>query len=639
MLQSMRDKTVGWLAWAVIILIGGPMALWGVDSFFLGGGDPVVAKVGSQKIHQSQFRNQFENRYQQLQRMLGENFRADQFDKTRFEKAVLDDMVQETLLLRYAEEEGYQATDATLFAYLRTIPAFQKDGKFDSATYQETLSRMGRSAQQFEADLRAAMQIEQMRGTVIETSFVTEAEAQLANRLQNQQRWLSYALFEPARYRSEITVTPEQIQERYESAKARYMAPERIKLAYVELALETLPPADVPSDDVLKVMYEAEKAGRFTTPEQRKARHILINFGADKDAAKARIEKLAADLKAGRDFAELARQNSDDTGSREQGGDLGWVRRGQMVAEFESALFNLDAGQTSAPVETQFGWHLIRLDELKSEQVRGFAAVREELIALYREREAQKRYQDYQEKLEQLAFESPSSLEPVARELGLEIRTTDWFTRAGGAGLAANSAVKQAAFSDELLKDNENSKPLSLGEGRVAVVRKDEYEAPRQRPLEEVAGQIEAELAEELARARAQSEAEAALAAAREGTALYDALKARGIELLTPGLVKRDNAGIDRAILEALFKLPRPQDGGASYGKTVLGTGAVAVLALSKVEAPEAAEAITLSGNLRDLRAGAEFNAYRKRIEQQVPVRITVPESADSAARGATADL
>jgi peptidyl-prolyl cis-trans isomerase D len=629
MLQSMRDKTAGWIAWAVVIIIGGPMALWGVDSFFLGGGDPVVAKVGDQKIHQSQFRNQFENRYQQLQRMMGENFRADMFDKARFEQAVLDDMVQETLMLRYAADQGYQATDATLFAYLSTIPAFQKDGKFDSTTYQETLSRMGRTPQQFEADLRAAMQIEQMRGAVIETGFVTAAEAQLANKLQNQQRWLSYALFDPARYRAGISVTPEQVQARYDSAKARYMAPERIKLAYVELALDQLPQAEAPSDDVLTVMYEAEKDGRFTTEEQRKARHILVNFGADKDAAKARLEKLAAQIKGGADFATLAGENSDDTGSKGIGGDLGWIRRGQMVREFETALFELAPGKLSEPVETQFGWHLIRVDEVKPSQVRSFADARAELIELYQSRELQKRYQDYQEKIEQLAFENPSTLEPIAKDLGLSIQTTDWFTRAGGSGLTAHSAVKQAAFSDELLQDNENSKPLSIGENHIVVVRKAEYEAPRQRPLDEVAADIEAELREELARAQAVADAEAALAATGEGTALFDAVKAKGVELLTPGLVKRDNAGIDRAILETLFKLPRPKEGGASFGKTTLANGAVAVLALSGVQEPDGTEAAQLSASLRDLRAGAEFNAYRERIEQEVPVKINAPAVAE----------
>lgn len=634
MLQAIREKVVGWVIWVVLVLVGVPFAFWGVDSFFMGGGDPVVAKVGGQKIYQSQFRNAYENRYQQFQQMMGENFRADMFDKARFEKAVLDDLVQEATMRRYTEDAGYRASDAALFEYLSTIPSFQKDGKFDSVTYQETLSRMGRSPQKFEGDLRSAMESDQLRSAVVDTTFVTEHEARAAERLQNQERELSYVSLDPAQYRAQIALTPEQITQKYEAAKASYMAPERVKLAYVELSLEALPKANPPADDVLKVMYEAEKAGRFTTAEQRKARHILINFGADKAAAKTRIEGLAAQLKSGQDFATLATANSDDPGSKPTGGDLGWVKRGQMVGEFEEVLFKLETGKTSEPVETQFGWHLIRLDELKAQQVRAFEepTVKQELIDLFQSREQQKHYQEKQEKLEQLAFEKSGSLDEVAKELGLSVQVTEWITRAGGSGIAANETVKQAAFSDVLLKDNENSKPLSLGEGRVAVVRKAEYEAPRQRTLDEVKSEIETALLDELARNRAGEEAEQILQAAKAGKPLVDAAKDKNLQAQTPGLVKRDNAGMDRMILDALFKLPRPAEGTVSYGKTTLANGGLAVLALSKVQDSAAADLAPARSQLQGLRAGAEFNAYRKAIEKAVSVKLYEQPQTETAA-------
>lgn len=635
MLQTIRDKVVGWMIWVVLLLVGVPFAFWGVDSFFLGGGDPVVAKVDGQKIYQSQFRNAYESRYQQLQQMLGENFRADMFDKARFEKAVLDDMVQETVLRQHAQDSGYRATDAALFAYLSTIPAFQKDGKFSTESYQEALARIGKTPQKFESDLRSAMEIEQMRAAVTETAFVTPVELAQAERLKSQERGLSYATFEPAQYASKLSITPEQVQQKYEASKSAYMAPERIKLAYVELSLATLPKAQPPSEDVLKVMYDAEKDGRFSTAEERKARHILVNFGADKSAAKKKIEGLAAQLKQGKEFTEVASASSDDPGSKAQGGELGWVRRGQMVKEFEDALFGLSAGAISEPVETQFGWHLIKLDELKAPRVRPFseASVRQELIDLFQEREAQKRYQEYQEKMEQLAFENTSSLEPVAKALDLTVQTTDWFTRAGGAGITANSAVKQAAFSPELLQDNENSKPLSLGEGRVAVVRKAEYEAPRQRALDEVKAEVEAALVADLTQAQATADADAVLGAAKGGKPLADAAKDKGVEIHAPGLVKRDTAGIEPAILGALFKLPRPAAGAASLGKATLPGGSIVVIALDSVQdTATPAEAVTTARNpLRDLLAGAEFNGYRKAVEQQISVKLMDVPQPDAA--------
>ena len=635
MLQNIRDKIVGWVIWVVLLLVGVPFAFWGVDSFFLGGGDPVVAKVGSQKIYQSQFRASYENRYQQLQQMMGENFRADMFDKGRFQKAVLDDMTQEAMMRQYTHDAGYRANDAALFEYLSTVPVFQKDGKFDSVAYQEALARQGMTPTKFESQLRNSMEIDQLRGAVTDTAFVTGPEAEQADRLQHQERWLSYVSFEAGKYRDKITLTPEQIKAKYESSKAAYMAPERVKLAYVELALDSVPKADAPKQDVLKVMYDAEKDSRYTTPEQRKARHILVNFGADKEAAKKKIEGIAAELKSGKDFSDLAKARSDDPGSKGAGGDLGWVRRGQMVKPFEDALFSMKAGELSGPVESQFGWHLIKLDELKPQQTRPFAdaEVQHQLIELYQTREAQKHFQELQEKLEQSAFEQSASLDGVAKDLGLQVQTTDWFPRAGGSGIAANNAVKQAAFSPEIIKDNENSKPIPVGDNKVVVIRKAEYEAPRQRPLEEVTAEIQAALTDELSRAQAAADADLVLKTAQGGKAFADAAREKGAEPVSPGLVKRDNAGIDRAVLDALFKLPRPRQGGASYGKAQLASGNVVVLALSAVQDPPAGggDAARSRAQLRDLRAGAEFNGYRKAVEQKVKVRIVNPPQVEEA--------
>lgn len=633
MLQAIREKIVGWVIWLVLAMVGVPFAFWGVDSFFLGGGDPVVARVGNQfngqKIYQSQFKSALERAYQDLQRR-----GANGVDRKLLEKAVFDDMIQKAVFRRYARDQGYRATDAVLFSNISSDAAFQKDGKFDTATYEERLGQRGRTPQQYENELRLMLESYQLADAVIDSAFVTPVEAAQTGRLQGQERNLSYASFDPAKYKDKIKVTPEQVKQKYESSRSQYMAPERIKLAYVELALDALPKADPPGDDVLKVMYEAEKDGRFTTPDQRKARHILVNFGTDKSAAKAKIEALAAQLKSGKDFAELAKASSDDPGSKSQGGDLGWVKRGQMVKEFETVLFELkSAGQVSEPVESQFGWHLIRLDELKPRQIRPFsdAAVRQELIDLFQAKESQKRYQEYQDKIEQLAFESPTSLEPVAKELGLQVQTTDWFTRAGGSsGISAEAAVKQAAFSEEVLKDGENSKPLAVGENRVAVVRKAEYEAPRQRALEEVAAEVETALVAEQANAQAMADAEAVLAAAKGGKTLADAVKEKGADLNTPGLVKRDAAGIDRSILNELFKLPRPAAGAASYGKAKLGgSGAIVVLGLSQVQEAEAAAAPTTGRMQRDMRAGSEFDGYRKAVETEISVkRYEQPEAA-----------
>jgi len=633
MLQQIRDRTSGIVAGAIVGLLVVPFAFFGIETFSGGGGDPVVAKVGDQKILQSEFQNAYDQSYRQYLARMGENFKPEQFNAANFRKLVLDDMTHESMMRQFAEESGYRANNAVVFEYLQQIPFFQKDGAFDTETYRSALARQGTSVTRFEEQLRNTIAIEQMRGGVLETAFVTDADIQQAWRLAMQDRVVEYAVFDQAKYLAQASVTDEQIKARYDQKKAQLMAPERIRLAYVELSVEALTQASPPGQDVLKAVYDAEKAGRFTTQEQRKASHILINFGADKGAAQKKAEGLAAQLKSGGNFAELARANTDDTGSKDKGGDLGWLKRGQMPESFEKELFDLKAGEVAGPIETEFGWQLIRLDELKPSVVRGFADadVQQELITLYQNRELQKRFQELSGKLEQLAFENNASLDPVAKELGLQVQTTDWFTREGGSGIAANAAVQQAAFSQEVRADNENSKPIAVGDSSYVVVRKAAYEAPRQKPLAEVSESLREELRADAAKAQAQADAKKLIAELRAGKPLAEAATALSAELRSPGAIKRFQQGEDGKLLQALFKLPRPAAGKPQISELVLASGNVAVVSLNEVRdpvPPTAEELSQLRPRLREMQAGAEFTAYQKAIGEKVKIELVNPPAA-----------
>lgn len=640
MLQEIRDKLTGWIVWVVVGLIGIPFALWGVESFFTSGSDPVVVKVGNQDITQSQFRRAYEQRYQQFQAMMGERFRADMFDQNKFREAVLSDMTQESMMRQYVSQSGYRAGDASLLKYLSAIPAFQKDGQFSTDAYRSALNRQGLTPTRFEAQLRDSMEIDQLREAVIDTAFVTDADVEQAYRVANEERGLSYAVLDTAKYLPQVTVTDEQIKSRYDTDKSKYMAPERIKLAYVELSMDDMAKGAVPTPDVLKVIYNAEKDSRFSTPEERKASHILVAFGADKSVAKQKIEEYAAKLKKGADFAQLAKEVSDDTGSKAQGGDLGWIKRGGMMSDqFEKPLYALTkVGEVTEPVQTQYGWHLIRLDEIKPAKTRPFEdpSVQTELADLYRQRELQKRFQEQSEKLEQLAFENPASLDAVTKALNLQVQTTEWLTRAGGPGIGANDAVKQAAFSKEVVSDGDNSKPLTLAPGKVVVIRKAEYEAPRQKPLAEVIDAVRGGLQQEAARAKASTEASQMAAAARAGHVPAELAAARGLTLKNAGLVRRDNSNEDRAIIAALFRLPRPKQGSVGASDIKLANGDTAVVILNEVKdapwpATDPAAVAKEQQQLRDALAGAEFNSYRKSIEKHIKVKVVNPLEQEAA--------
>ncbi len=628
MLQSIRDRLSGPIIWFVIGLICIPFAFWGIQSFRGGSADPIVAKVGDHEITQAEFRQGYDQRYQQLQSLLGDNFRPEMIDTARFRQNVLDDMVQEQVLRQYARDAGYRATDAAVFDYLGSVPAFQENGRFSVQIYRDLLARRGMQAQAFESQMRQSLVIDQLRESVIDSAFVTDQEALLVRRMEAQSRDIGVAVLPIARLKDQMSADDAQIKTRYESDKSRYQAPERLKLAYIDLDMAELPKAANPGPEVLKAAYEAEKDSRFTGSEERHARHILVSFGADKAASKAKIEKIAALLKGGANFADTAKQNSDDTGSKPQGGDLGWIKRGTMTQSFEKALFDLKAGETSEPVQTEFGWHLIRLDEIKPPTLRPFEAadVQSELLEVYQQREAEKRFQELSEKLEQLAFENPASLEPVAKALELPIKTTDWFARTGGKGIASEESVRTAAFSPEILKDNENSKPLSAGVGHVVVVRKSEYEAPRQRSLQEVVEQVREDVKVELAKAQISTKATALQAALRGGESLESAAAAQGADVVYNAPVRRRDSAPERAVLDAVFKLPRPAAGTPGVGQVTLANGDLAVLLLRSVEDPSLATPNpTERKQLRDVVAGAEFTALRKVLEGDFKIKIENP--------------
>lgn len=622
MLQNMRDRMTGPFVWVIVGIIVVPFAFFGIETLRTGGGDPAVVKVDGQKITESQVRRGTEQRIQQLQQLMGDSFRQDLIDTQRFRQAVLDDMVQETVLRQHAEAAGYRASDGALFEAIAAVPAFQADGKFSTEAYRARVSQMGTSVPRFEAQLRESLVLDQLREGVLASAFVPPVAASNAYRLQQQRRELTYAVFEASRYLPKVQVTAEEVAARYEERKSSLQAPERVQLQYLELALADLPPAPVPTDDMLRAVYEADKAARFSTPEERRASHILVNFGADKDAARARIEQLAGMVAKGSDFASLASSQSDDPGSKSKGGDLGWIKRGQMLEKFEQALFALAKGEVSAPVETEFGWHLIKLVELRPASVKPFEdpQVRGELTRLFQQRDAERRYREKLEQMEQLAFESPGTLDPVAKALGLPLQTSGWITRAAGEGPFANPVLREAAFTADVVVSGENSKPLPAGDNRVVVLRKAAHEPPRQRTLEEVQDTLREQLRAEAAARQAQADAKAALEALRGGAGIAAVARERGIAFQAPGLVSRNAPGIEPAVVEQLFRLPRPESG-TRWDTVALPGGNVAVVGVAQVVdgdfANAPADGPATVQQLREARAGAEFLAYRDYLKSR----------------------
>lgn len=631
MLQNIRDRATGPVAWFILGLLILLFSLWGIESYFTTAPNPKLAEVGDVEITRADLQQAYDQRYQRLQALLGENFNHDMIDPKAFRRSVLDDLVQNSLLEQYVDDQRYRVSDVQVLAYVKTLPAFQVEGGFSAEAYQAALARQGMTASYYENQVRAALQVEQLRAGLIESAVVTARDIETHWRLDQQQRETAVLKFDAQRYLAEINPGEAEIAARYAQDKNQFLTPERVRLEFVELDRNTLPPAGAPERALLQALYEAEKQTRFSRPEERQARHILIEVNAKTSDAKAQEQarNLRDQLAKGGDFAALARQHSDDPVSKSRGGQLDPATRGVMDPVFEDALFKLKTDEISQPVRSAFGWHLIRLDSISAEKVKPLSdpTVREEVLTLYREREADERFRQMAEKLDELSFEHAASLQPVAQALGLKVQSSEWLTREGGAGIGAIKEVVDTAFSDAMLKDKVNSAPVKAGATRLLVIRVAAHEASRQRPLNEVRADIIAVLKQEAARSKAQRQGQQALAELRKGAKPEAVAIALNGSFERPGFIGRKSDALTAPIVAELFRMPRPKPEQASYAGVSLGDGGYAVLVLTAVQDGNVA---TLSAQDREAQVqalagrltGAEFAAFKRALEKDIDVIV-----------------
>lgn len=582
MMQAIRDAITGWLAYAVIAVLIIPFAFWGVGDYFGFFGDNYAAKVNDVEIPLQRYRVEYNQRYAQTRDAYGDQFDPDFIDEAALRQRVLDEMIEAEVLYQYARERGYRVSDEQIVERIHTVPAFQEDGVFSSERYRYLLQMNGLTPSQFEADMRRSMVLAQFQGGVVDSAFLPEAMIESIVRIVEQRREFAWAEVPAAEFRDGIEVTEEQVAEYYERNARRFMTDERVDLEYVVLGTEALAGRIEVNEDELRAFYE-ERAQQIGATEERRARHIMVE---DESAA----AELKARLDAGEDFAALAAEHSVDTDTAADGGDLGWVGRDFFMPELEEAIYSLDEGAVSEPVRTGFGWHLVRVDEIRAgEEREPFEAVRDELADEFRTREVERRFYDMVERLADLAFENPDSLVPAADTLELEIGRIEGVTRGQGDGLAADARVRNAAFSPEVLEERYNSRLLELDDDRVAVVRVAAHEPPRQRELEEVADRIREVLVRERARERAAEVAETLVERARGGEALADLAREFSAVWHAPRTVSRGSQDVPPPVTAAVFRAPRP-DSEAPVIRTVQVGDDIAVFQLLAVNAGTGAD-------------------------------------------------
>lgn len=594
MLQQIREKLGGWPAKIVFGLMVFVFSFFGIESYFVARNETWVAKVDGREIPQQQFQNEF-NAYRQQQLAIPGNTKdAADFEKAEVKRAVLDRLINQQLLLNANEKLGIVVPDSAVRAQIAQVPQFQVDGSFNSDAYLATLAASGKTPQQYQDEVRAGLAVSQLPGALVDTAFATDADADAFLRLRLQVRDFRYVEL-PPQQPDNTQVGDDEIAAYYRAHSRDFMSPEQVSLQYIELDAATMKVDAATDDATLKALYEKDKS-HFSMPEQRLASHILIKAPpnatpAQQRAALAKAQQIDQLARApGADFARLAQQYSDDLGSKNQGGDLGWIGKGDTDPAFEAALFAMQKGQISDPVLSPEGYHIIDLLDVRTGQVKTFEEVRDQLAAEAAKSARESAFSELGNKLTDAIYQDPSSLAPAAKALGLTVQTTPLFTRAGTAsGIAANKAVVKAAFSDQVLVQGNTSDPIDLGPNHIAVVHIAEHVPARPRPLEAVRDAIRRDILQARADAKSKRQADALFALLQKSGDLDAIAKNANQPVKQASAVARDAKDFDPALLATVFRMPRPTPGKPDPALVSLSGGGYALVALNAVRDGDAA--------------------------------------------------
>lgn len=632
-LQKFRDRLTGVMAIFVLALLAVPFALVGVNSYFSPDTENNIAIVNKEGITLSDYNTSFQNYRERMRSFLGENFDAERFDGPVVRRQHLDSMIDQELLRQAAAETGLSVDDQTLAQAIRDIPGFQVDGEFNVEVYQSQLSAQGLTPQAFESRMRASMVLRQYPATISASAIATPREVDEYIRLQEQERVFGALLVMAELDEAEpAPVDDERIQSWYESHSEDYRLPERVVVEYVELNAAEMEAEEPVDEDTLRQRFE-EQAGRFITPEARLASHILIEVDptageAEIETAREKAQALYERAIAGEDFAELAREHSEDRGSAASGGDLDWVEPGVMVEAFENALYELTMeSPISEPVQTGFGWHVIQLRDIRPAEGMTFEEARGTLEAEIVAERNERRFLEVADRLVDIVYEDPTTLEAAADELGLEIQVAGPFDRSGAEeGVAANPKFVETAFSDLVLLQGSASDPVDLGPNHIAVLRLREHLPEAPRPLEEVRDEVIAAIQRDDAMQGAESRASALLERLQAGESLQALSEETGLGFVESEGATRTASEISPDLRTELFEMAAPSEGSVSREVVPLDEG-YAVVELREVKPgslseEEQARRDSYRRRLANVRASIETQAFLRMLREQSEIRV-----------------
>lgn len=523
MLEAIRSHAQGWLVKVILGLIAVTFALFGMDSYLQGdrrGG--AIAEVGDIGITRESLADETRRQADRMREALGPAFDPSVTETRDFRQQVLEALIDRFALIQEAQKRGLTAPDGHLAAVLAQIPAFQDEGQFSRARYEAVLRQNGRTPAQFENELRQAFMLEAMTAPIELAAFSSRRSIDRLAQSIAQQREIAWVDIPASAIEARIGVSDTDIRRHYEANPQLYTVPEQIRAEYVVLDAAVLASRIEVGETAIAEYYDAHR-NEFGEPEQRSASHILIMAdkaaGADARArAKAKAESVRQTLqKSPGRFSELARAESQDPGSAEEGGSLGSFGRGMMVKPFEDAVFDMKVGEISGVVETDFGYHVIRLDGIEPARSAPLSEVRPMIVEALRAQQAQRQFADAAENFSNLVYEDAASLQAAAALAKSAVVQTDWISVGTAPAPLDRGALADALFSAESIKSKQNTEAIEVQPGRLAAARVIAHREAKRKPLEEVAPEIETALRAEQRTRLLAEQGQARVAALKKG--------------------------------------------------------------------------------------------------------------------------
>ncbi len=622
----------------LFLLIVPSFVLLGVSDYSRDGA-VVVARVDGRDITQAEWDAAHRNEVDRLRAAMPQ-LDVKLLDTPQARYATLDRLVRERVFAAAAESLHLSASNQRLVQELQSNPQVamlrKADGSLDLDKYQQLLKAQGLTPDMYEAGVRAELSSRQVLQGLSGTSFSTSAVADTALGAYFEKRAVKLARFNPADYAAKLQPSDADLEQYYQANTRQFMAPESATVEYLVLDAGAVSKTLAVYEADLRTYYE-QNAQRLAGKEERRASHILINAAAsapqaEREAARAKAQSLLAEArKSPEKFAALARKHSQDTGSASNGGDLDFFARGAMVKPFEDAVFALKKGELSELVETEFGFHIIRLTDIKAPKQRSFEEMKPELTAELRKQQLQKKYAEAAEQFTNTVYEQSDSLQPAADKLKLEIQTASGLARtpaASAKGPLANPKLLSAIFSPDATEKKRNTEAVDIGGGTLVSARVTQYTPAQVRPLAEVKAEVKARWLASRSAEEARKDGAAKLAAWQAKPE-----EARWGESLT--LSRAEARNVPSSLLDAALRADPaalPQMKGVDLGDQ--GYAIVKVEQVLPRESRDDAQTQAARGQYAQWWSSAEGQAYYKWLQQRFKAQIKAPKPAPDSSKG-----